>query len=80
MGYRIEDFVPYITYADLKEDDNNLALIQKRHTESLGIRYDFHPNITFKLEYAKVFDQSDDLLPGLFGNAEFVGFAVDFIY
>lgn len=79
LGFRIGAFTPHITYGEYNGDDDNIPFITKSYSTTIGLRFDFHPSAAFKIEYAKVVDDSAPLLV-IFGDSESVSFAVDFLF
>lgn len=73
LGYRINSFTPYISYADFDSDG------EVHSTTSVGFRYDFHSSAAFKLQYD---DVQDDGYDGLMvaGDSRSITFGVDLVF
>lgn len=89
-AYNIGDFTPHITYSTFKDDNTNsnpLAL-EEFNSVILGVKYDFHPNAKFKIEYiSRSVDTSDEAAAALVargatptGEADLIAFAVDIVF
>lgn len=88
-GYGVDNFVPYVTYAErensLSDENPFLAEDAKQKSESWtgGVRWDFHSNAAFKMEYTARKDKSDDTILALTGEAKTVDaltVAIDMVF
>ncbi|MCH8537910.1 MAG: porin, partial [Alkalimonas sp.] len=72
-GYRIQAYTPYISYAHFHSAN------EKHNTTSLGVRWDFHSNAAFKLQFDDVQDNGE---PGweVAGDSKSVSFGVDLVF
>lgn len=75
FGYRISDFMPYISYSDFNDGEGG----EVHNTTSLGVRWDFHPSAAFKLQYDDVEDNGG---PGLkvAGDSKSISFGIDLVF
>lgn len=81
LGYRIDAFTPYISYADFDSDG------EKHNTTSVGFRWDFHPSAAFKLQYDEVQDDGYGYLPDgsvnnmmVAGDSKAITFGIDLVF
>ncbi len=60
IGYKISDFIPYITLASIEKgkDKNKYGLMQE--SSSMGLRYDINPKMDVKFEISKITPKADD--------------------
>lgn len=76
-GYRLGDFTPHITYSTENQEieDSVFAAFgltdgdQGSDSVTLGIRWDFHPQAAFKLEYQTRADESDENIKAYYGDS-----------
>ena len=67
-GYRVSAFTPHITFSvrEVEQSEQSRLLIQtqdtKTETWTIGLRWDFHSNAVFKVEYLTKTDESDDFI------------------
>ena len=73
LGYRIDSFTPYISYADFDSDG------EVHNTTSVGFRYDFHSSAAFKLQYDEVEDNGYDGLM-VAGDSKSITFGIDLVF
>lgn len=75
IGARITDFTPHLTYSNrLAEDVATDAEKSETSAVTVGLRWDFAPDIAFKLEYQQV---TEDEPVGYAGNLDADGLADD---
>ncbi len=67
IGYKISDFIPYITMASIEKgkDKNKYGLMQE--STSLGLRYDINPKMDVKFEMSRITPKADNGDVGRFG-------------
>ena len=70
-GYRINQFTPYISYADFDSEN------EKHNTTSLGLRWDFHSNAAFKFQYDDVKDKGPIFVAG---DSKSISFGIDLVF
>ena len=63
LGYRMGDFMPHVTYADITADDNS-PLGPEQDSVTLGLRYEMTDSSALKVEWQRLETDS-----GLFGNS-----------
>jgi len=75
-GYRIGDLTPHVTFStetqELKESVFAAAGLtdgdDSTDSVTVGVRWDFHPQAAFKLEYQVRMDESDDNIQAFYGD------------
>lgn len=75
-GRRMGKFTPHITFSEFHELATRISA-EERVTTTVGLRYDFHGNASFKVEYSKVQDRGDTPGTSYYGDAELISFGVD---
>ena len=85
LVYHYDSFHPYISYskADSKRTEGSLptAELEEHYISSVGVRYDFLPNIAFKAQIDRFVDQG--YVPdgwNYHGDARVVSAGIDFIF
>ncbi len=73
LGYRINDFIPHVTHSVFDSEDG-----QERHeTLSLGLRWDFHPSVAFKIQGDKTRDYGNGSFSS---NTDLISFGFDAVF
>ncbi|MAZ86759.1 MAG: hypothetical protein CL693_03895 [Cellvibrionaceae bacterium] len=75
-GYRIGDFTPHITFSTENQEVEDSVYAAAGLTDgddssdsiTLGVRWDFHPQAAFKVEYQARSDESDDNIEAYYGD------------
>jgi len=82
--YNLDEFHPFISYskADHKrEKRTNTENYEEHYMLSYGIRYDFHPSASFKIQYDKFVDEAVPESGWRYhGDSDTVTIGVDFIF
>lgn len=81
LGYRIGDFLPFLTKQRLKKGE--LSTTDEQQITSAGLQYGFTQNFTLKVEYSRIeTDVGEGLFAGVPGSdsVNLYGFAVDFVF
>ncbi len=78
FGYQVGDFIPHITYSALEQKVNAAGNDENHNTASIGVRWDFYPDMAFKLQYDQVTD--DGVVVPIKGDAKAVSLGLDFIF
>lgn len=74
-GYTFGSFTPYVGYSELEEDSEDG---ENHDTTFAGVRWDFHSNAAFKVQYDKVNDNSYSL--AVAGDSEAITLSVDLVF
>ncbi|MAZ86730.1 MAG: hypothetical protein CL693_03730 [Cellvibrionaceae bacterium] len=82
-GYRLGDFTPHITFSSENQEIKDSAFSMAGLTDgddatdsvTVGVRWDFHPQAAFKLEYQVRMDESDDNIKAFYGDRNEVDLA-----
>lgn len=87
IGYQLYDFTPHLSYSkSLNSIELNPALPEQdngRSSVTAGIRWDFHPSSSFKVEFTSTTDESSDLIIASSGKqleTDLVSFGYDVIF
>ncbi|MEE2022812.1 porin [Alkalimonas mucilaginosa] len=80
--YRIGDYQPYISYSKAdhhRKKATNSKDLEEHQLWSIGVRYDFRPNIAFKIQFDKFDDQGG---PGwdYHGSSKLLAAGIDFVF
>ena len=75
LGYRFDSLTPYVSYSAFEEDS---ADGEDHNTTSVGVRWDFHSNAAFKIQYDDVKDNSTSL--AVAGDSKAITFGVDMVF
>ncbi len=75
-GYRIGDFTPHITFSTENQEVEDSIYAAAGLTDgdessdsiTAGVRWDFHPQAAFKVEYQTRSDESDDNIEAYYGD------------
>jgi hypothetical protein len=78
FAYQLGDFAPYISHSAFEQEINATGNDEKHHTNSIGIRWDFHTDIAFKLQYDEVIDEG--ILIPIKGDSQSITFGLDFVF
>lgn len=78
LGYQLGDFTPHITYSAFEQEVNAAGNDEKHHTTSIGVRWDFHADMAFKVQYDEVVD--DGVVVPIKGNSKSISFGLDFVF
>ncbi|OUL56350.1 hypothetical protein [Pseudoalteromonas ulvae] len=82
--YNMDEFHPFISYskADQKRTKQpNKEDYEEHYLLSYGIRYDFHPSASLKLQYDQFVDQGDKATGWAYhGDSDTITVGVDFIF
>lgn len=77
FGYRFGDFTPYLVYSTFEQEEITGSAFEEHNTSSAGVRWNFHPQASFKIQYDIIKDEGT--LP-LLGDSKAVTFGVDMIF
>lgn len=78
-GLRIGKWTPHVTLAEFHELATR-SNAEERATTTVGVRYDFHDNACYKLEFSKTQDRGDTPGTSYYGDAALVSFGVDITF
>lgn len=67
VGYKISDFLPYVTIASIEKGDNKNKYGLMQESTALGVRYDFNPRMDVKFQATKVKPRANSGDVGRFG-------------
>ena len=75
-GYRVGDFTPHITFSTDNQEIEDSVFAgfgltdgdQASDSITVGVRWDFHPQAAFKVEYLTRSDESDDNIEAYYGD------------
>lgn len=73
VGYRIQQFTPYVSYADFDSDG------EMHNTTSVGVRWDFHNSAAFKFQFDDVKDKGTDFNQ-VAGDSKAITMGVDLVF
>lgn len=76
LGYRWDSLTPYAGHSSFETQDDPAG--EKHSTTFAGVRWDFHSNAAFKVQYDKVKDDSFDL--AVAGDSEALTVSVDLVF
>lgn len=76
LGYRIDSFTPFVSYSTFDQKDGDDG--EDHNTTSFGIRWDFHSNAAFKIQYDEVEDNSYEL--AVAGDSKAITIGVDMVF
>jgi hypothetical protein len=76
-GYRIDSFLPHITYTH-SENKDNISDGDDLDNITLGLRWDFHPSAAIKFEYSE--NDIDAGAGGSDSDAELVAMSIDLFF
>jgi hypothetical protein len=76
LGYRLDSLTPFISYSafEQKEGDDG----EDHNTTSVGLRWDFHSNAAFKIQYDEVKDNSTSL--AVAGDSKVITIGIDMVF
>ena len=89
MGMRFNELTPHITFSgrDATFTGHSVPflddLVQGSKTVNVGLRYDFHDQAVFKVDYTSAKDKSDKTLIALNGKtlqADVIAIGIDFVF
>ena len=78
FGYQVGDFTPHITYSEFEQAINALGNDEKHHTTTLGVRWDFYPNMALKAQFDKVVDEG--VVVPVKGDSESISIGLDLVF
>jgi hypothetical protein len=76
LGYRIDSFTPFVSYSTFDQKDGEDG--ENHNTTSMGVRWDFHSNAAFKIQYDDVEDISYSL--AVAGDSKAITIGVDMVF
>ncbi len=76
LGYRFDSLTPYVGHSSFETKDNPEG--EKHSTTFAGLRWDFHSNAAFKLQYDKVKD--DSYSEAVAGDSEALTVSIDLVF
>jgi len=83
LVYTIDDYQPYIAYskADHERTKLNVDDLEEHYIMSYGLRYNFLPNASFKVQYDRFVDQGHGPTGWAYhGDSDTISAGVDFIF
>lgn len=75
-GYRIGDFTPHITRAEIDPEAGSYSV--PTETNTVGVAWAFHPSATFKLEYLQTEQEASAFAPGT--DVDVVSASLDLVF
>jgi hypothetical protein len=77
-GYRVGDFTPHITFSTDNQEIEDSVFAgfgltdgdQASDSITVGVRWDFHPQAAFKVEYLSRSEESDDNIEAYYGDSQ----------
>ena len=78
LAYTYKKFTPHITRSEFEQTINSSNGDEHHFTNSIGIRWDYKPNIAFKIQYDKTTDKGITI--PVLGDAELFTLGVDIVY
>ncbi|WP_448565876.1 porin [Thalassotalea ganghwensis] len=83
LVYNMDDYQPYISYS--KADHKRTAIptndLEEHYMMSYGLRYNFLPNASFKIQYDKFVDQGHAPTGWAYhGDSDTISLGVDFVF
>lgn len=75
LGYRFDSVTPFISYSAFEEDSDGG---EDHNTTSIGLRWDFHSNAAFKVQYDDVKDNSESL--AVAGDSKAITIGIDMVF
>ncbi|KPV98375.1 hypothetical protein AN214_00136 [Pseudoalteromonas sp. P1-9] len=81
--YNIDEFQPYISYSKADHERANVPTedLEEHYMLSYGLRYDFHSNVAFKVQYDTFVDQGDEATGWAYhGDSRTITMGIDFVF
>lgn len=77
VGMRMNTLTPFLSLSKFKEDQIGTADFEEHSTTSVGLRYDFHPQAAFKVQFDDIKDEGTLALEG---DAQALTFGIDLVF
>lgn len=85
LVYNIDDFQPYIVYSKADHERTKTAAatkdLEEHYVLGFGLRYNFHPSASFKIQYDKFEEQGNKATGWAYhGDSRTLALGIDFIF
>ncbi|GLX78981.1 hypothetical protein tinsulaeT_23210 [Thalassotalea insulae] len=83
LVYNIDDYQPYIAYSKADHERTKLKIddLEEHYIMSYGVRYNFLPNASFKVQYDHFVDQGHEPSGWAYhGDSDTISLGVDFVF
>jgi len=78
LGYQVNNFTPYMAFSEFSQEEKIANEDLEEHTtSSLGLRWDFHPQAAFKVQFDDIQDKGS---LELVGDAQAITFGIDLVF
>jgi len=81
--YNLDDYQPYISYSKADHERSKVPTedLEEHYISSIGLRYNFLPTASFKVQYDHFVDQGDEATGWAYhGDSDTITMGVDFIF
>ncbi len=78
LGYQVNNFTPFLAFSEFKQGEKiENEDLEEHNTSSLGLRWDFHPQAAFKVQFDDIQDNGS---LELVGDAQAIAFGIDLVF
>ena len=78
VGYQVKEIMPYLAFSEFKQEEKIMNEDLEEHTtSSLGMRWNFHPQAAFKIQFDEIQDKGS---LALVGDAQAITFGIDLVF